>query len=162
MDQAQFKNLLESIIKKHILILGPHITLAILKKINEISIDEKGTVVNIHGSQEQILLKVVTQFLEISRDVAEKVVKETISQDSLYYTPVTLLLEQPEGQEKDKVVKTGNPAEKENRQLSPQSISPVQPISTASSEDGNEKSNIANLDNAKVEEINKLLGNTGG
>lgn len=70
----EYKNLLTEVVRKQIVILGPDITLAKIRKIKGISVDDTGTVTNINLEPQEITKQLTEQF----RDLSEEIVKKTM------------------------------------------------------------------------------------
>ena len=72
-SDQDYRKLLTEVIQKQIIILGPAITLAQVKKIQGITMRDDGTVTAVSGSTEEINKKLIEEFAKVSGFSASKI-----------------------------------------------------------------------------------------
>jgi len=65
-DSEQYKNLINDILAKQIVILGPDIVLAKAANVAGLSLDSSGKVVSIDGNPQQVLDKLIDEYIGLS------------------------------------------------------------------------------------------------
>lgn len=70
-DQEQYKALLSEIIAKQSIILGPEIALLKARNVQGVTVGEDGKVTNIQGNPQQILQKLVDEYVNLSGQIVK-------------------------------------------------------------------------------------------
>lgn len=71
-DQNQdYQNLLTEIIQKQVAILGPAIAVMKAKNIPGLEVKDDGTVINIEGDAQEIVKKLVDQYVDLSGQIVK-------------------------------------------------------------------------------------------
>lgn len=73
-DNEKYKILLTEIIKKQIIILGPDISVLKARNIKELTIEDDGTVTEINGDPQQILQKLIDEYVSLSGLIVKNIV----------------------------------------------------------------------------------------
>lgn len=73
-DNEKYKVLLTEIIKKQIIILGPDISVLKARNIKELTIEDDGTVTEINGDPQQILQKLIDEYVSLSGLIVKNIV----------------------------------------------------------------------------------------
>ncbi len=101
----EYKNLLTEVVKKQIIILGPNITLAKIKKVKGIAIDDTGTVTGISGQPQEITKQLIEEFRDLSEEIVRKTMKPIMlrkdqsSEETKSPTPEQTITKTEEAQE---------------------------------------------------------------
>ena len=75
----QYKELLTEIIKKQIVILGPDIAVLKARNIKEISVENDGAVTAIDGYPQQVLKKLIDEYVSLSGLIVKNIVGTIMS-----------------------------------------------------------------------------------
>ncbi|KKS96307.1 MAG: hypothetical protein A2W71_01840 [Candidatus Nealsonbacteria bacterium RIFCSPLOWO2_02_39_8] len=75
----QYKELLTEIIKKQIVILGPDIAVLKARNIKEISVENDGAVTAIDGDPQQVLKKLIDEYVSLSGLIVKNIVGTIMS-----------------------------------------------------------------------------------
>lgn len=78
-SDSDYKKIFTELIKKQMVILGPDITLAKVKNVSGIEINESGEVTNINGDAQQILQLLINQFVELSGAIVKKTMESILT-----------------------------------------------------------------------------------
>lgn len=73
------KKMFGELIKKQMLILGPDITLAKVKNVPGITVDQNGEVVGLTGDPQQLLQLLINQFVELSGMIVKKTMESILT-----------------------------------------------------------------------------------
>ena len=73
-----YKKIFTELIKKQMVVLGPDITLAKVKNVQGIEVNENGDVTNINGDAQQILQLLINQFVELSGAIVKKTMESIL------------------------------------------------------------------------------------
>jgi len=76
---ADFKKIYSELIKKQMLVLGPDITLAKVKNVSGITVDNNGEVQSITGDPQQLLQLLINQFVELSGTIVKKTMESILT-----------------------------------------------------------------------------------
>lgn len=93
-SQIDYKKLLSDLIKKQIEILGRDITLAKVKNVVGIKVDENGEVSELMGDPKVLLDKLTSEFLELSSLVVKRTIDSILSEYSIKPQEVKPIREQ--------------------------------------------------------------------
>jgi hypothetical protein len=72
-DSKQYINLINDIITKQTLILGPDIVLMKAKNISELKLDTAGKVLNIDGDPQVVLQKLIDEYIGLSGQIVKNI-----------------------------------------------------------------------------------------
>ena len=72
-DSKQYINLINDIITKQTLILGPDIVLMKAKNIPELKLDTAGKVLNIDGDPQVVLQKLIDEYIGLSGQIVKNI-----------------------------------------------------------------------------------------
>ena len=72
-EQQDYKNLINDIIAKQIVILGPDIVLLKAKNVSGLKLDSKGQVLTIDGNFQEILQKLVDEYIALSGQIVKNI-----------------------------------------------------------------------------------------
>lgn len=78
-DKADYTKFLTEVIKRHIIIFGPYITLMKAKKVVGLTVSETGEVLNIKGVLPELSTKLLEEFSTMSASVTNATVKSVLS-----------------------------------------------------------------------------------
>jgi len=78
-SQASIKMLFDEIISRHVSILGPDITYARVKHVPEIQLTPAGKVAEINGEGEEVLGKLINQFVDLSGLIVKKTLESIVA-----------------------------------------------------------------------------------
>lgn len=78
-DVEEYKQMLSELIKKQAVMLGPSVAFGKAKKVQGLTIDEKGNVMQITGDPQQVLKDIAREFMEISSQVAQNTIEALLS-----------------------------------------------------------------------------------
>lgn len=73
-NNKNYQTLLTQIIKDQMIILGPDITLARLRKVPEISVSEDGTVTSLPTNPQKVIQDMINEFVTISPFLTQKMI----------------------------------------------------------------------------------------
>lgn len=76
--ENDYKKIFTELIKKQIVVLGPDITLAKVKNVQGIEVNENGEVTSINGDAQQILQLLINQFVELSGAIVKKTMESIL------------------------------------------------------------------------------------
>lgn len=74
-SEKEYKELISEIVQKQISILGPDVAMTKAGSIAGLNLDEKGCVKSISGNQQEILQKLIDQYIELSGQIVKNVLK---------------------------------------------------------------------------------------
>ena len=74
-SEQDYKEVIGEIIKKQISILGPDVALLKAGSITGLKLDDKGSVLAVQGDNQEILQKLVDQYIELSGQIVKNVLK---------------------------------------------------------------------------------------
>jgi len=72
-EQNDYKELMTEIIKKQKAVLGPDIAVARAQRIPGLKVDAEGRVLGISGEEQEVLQKLVDQYIELSGQIVKNV-----------------------------------------------------------------------------------------
>lgn len=78
-NETDNKNLFTELIKKQIVILGPDITLAKVRNVKGIEVDQNGEVTGLAGDPQVLLQELIGQFVELSGLIVKKTMESILS-----------------------------------------------------------------------------------
>ncbi len=70
-EQEQYKRVIEEVVHKQSIILGPQIALLKARNVKEVSFSSKGDVLEIKGDPKQALEKLIDQYVELSGQIVK-------------------------------------------------------------------------------------------
>lgn len=73
------KKMFSELIKKQMLVLGPDITLAKVKNVPGLTVDQNGEVVSIEGDPQMLLQSLINQFVELSGMIVKKTMESILT-----------------------------------------------------------------------------------
>lgn len=76
---GDYKKLLTEVIKKQIIILGPDITLAKARNVPGLTIADDGTVTQLAGNPQELIQKLIDQFMELSGMIVKKTMEPLLA-----------------------------------------------------------------------------------
>lgn len=76
---TDYKKIFSELIKKQMLVLGPDITLAKVKNVQGITVDNNGEVQSITGDPQQLLQLLINQFVELSGMIVKKTMESILT-----------------------------------------------------------------------------------
>lgn len=132
--QQDYKGLFTQLIQKQILILGPDITIAKVKGVAGIDVDQQGNVINIMGDPQTVLQNLINQFVELSGLIVKKTMESILTSQIADLTKVAVPVQAPT----QTPVQT--PQAPVQGQVQPQPAAPVTPAP-----------------NENIEELNKMI-----
>jgi hypothetical protein len=68
-EKEEYKNLINDIISRQSIILGPEIAIMRARGVKGLTIGEKGEVTNIEGTPKEVLQKLIDQYVELSGQI---------------------------------------------------------------------------------------------
>lgn len=126
--QKDYEKILSELIQKQILILGPDITFAKVKKIGGLSVDGSGVVTHIEGDPPSVLQKLINEFVDLSG----LILKQTVESIIAHYPHLSHLVPPPE------IISNHNSVSRDLFQSDPQTVgvsSPPEMTSPSEPED---------------------------
>jgi len=78
-SDSDYKKIFTELIRKQMVVLGPDITLAKVKNVQGIQINEQGEVVGIQGDPQSILQLLINQFVELSGLIVKKTMESILT-----------------------------------------------------------------------------------
>lgn len=69
-----YKSMLSDIIKKQIVILGPQIAVLKARSVEGINVSDDGTVTEISGSEQQVLQRLIDEYVSLSGEIVKNAV----------------------------------------------------------------------------------------
>lgn len=70
---AEYKQLINEIIKKQILVLGPDIALVRARQIAGLTVDGRGTVLKITAPEQEVLQQLIDKYIELSGEIVKNI-----------------------------------------------------------------------------------------
>lgn len=77
-SDGDYKKIFTELIKKQMVVLGPDITLAKVKNVQGVEVNENGEVTNINGDPQAILQLLINQFVELSGAIVKKTMESIL------------------------------------------------------------------------------------
>lgn len=77
-SNSDYKKIFTELIGKQIIVLGPDITLAKVKNVAGIEVNDKGEVINIQGDAQHMLQLLINQFVELSGAIVKKTMESIL------------------------------------------------------------------------------------
>ena len=74
LSSREYVNIITEIIKKQAIILGPQIAVIKARNVVGITVSEDGTVTNISGNEQEILQKLIDQYVSLSGEIVRNAV----------------------------------------------------------------------------------------
>jgi len=71
----EFKKLIEEIIQKQIVILGPDITLIKVRNVSSLKVDDTGHITALSGDPREALKSVIEEFVALSGQIVKKTIE---------------------------------------------------------------------------------------
>jgi hypothetical protein len=78
-NDTDYKQLFSQLIKKQMLVLGPDITLAKVKNVIGLTVDVNGDVLKMEGDPQQMLQRLINQFVELSGMIVKKTMESILT-----------------------------------------------------------------------------------
>lgn len=78
-NTEQYKQLMTDVIQKQVVILGPQIALLKAKNVQGIAIDDQGRVTSIMGEPQEILQKLVNEYVALSGEIVKKAMEPLLN-----------------------------------------------------------------------------------
>ena len=78
-NDTDYKTIFTELIRKQMLVLGPDITLAKVKNVQGITVDNGGVVQSITGDPQQLLQQLINQFVELSGMIVKKTMESILT-----------------------------------------------------------------------------------
>lgn len=72
-EQQEYKNLINDIIAKEILVLGRDIVLLKAANVEGLSLDSSGKVARISGDEKQVLQKLIDEYIALSGEIVKNI-----------------------------------------------------------------------------------------
>ena len=72
-DHTDYKNLINDIIAKQTVILGPDIVVLKARNVEGLILDDNGHVLNIQGDPQQILQKLIDEYIALSGQIVKNI-----------------------------------------------------------------------------------------
>lgn len=154
-NDSDNKRIFSELIKKQMLILGPDITLAKVKNVSGITVDNNGEVQSITGDPQQLLQLLINQFVELSGMIVKK------TMESILTSYPGLLLTQVTNQNVASASNPIGPASIQNETVPLHSISSPSQISADRISDSGAasvNSQTVNVPSQKKESVSKMDG----
>ncbi len=148
------KKILTEVIRRQVAILGPDITIAKVKNVPGIQVNEKGEVLSIEGDPQVLLTALINQFVELSGLIVKK-------------TMESILLSQPSGaalfgqiSQAGSVSPINSPMPDAQANIEPEVQKQAPPVVPGASPaiHSDTESNITSA-NKDIEDLNKMLNN---
>lgn len=76
---SDYKKIFTELIKKQMIVLGPDITLAKVKNVQGVQINDQGEVTDIQGDPQALLQLLINQFVELSGAIVKKTMESIIT-----------------------------------------------------------------------------------
>lgn len=121
--QIDYKKLLNEIIQKQIVILGPSITLAKARKIEGLIVKDDGTVTQMHGEPQAVIENLINEFAQLSEFIVKKTIEplltgSTKSAESTFASNPQLhpQIPRPENNQEQKSSSESEPLPKNNQE----------------------------------------------
>lgn len=76
---GDYQKLLTEVIKKQMVILGPDITLAKARNVQGLTVADDGSVTSLSGNPQELIQKLVEQFVELSGMIVKKTMEPLLS-----------------------------------------------------------------------------------
>lgn len=76
---SDYQQLLTSVIKKQIVILGPDITLSKARNVKGLTVANDGTVTHVEGSPQEVIQALIDQFVQLSGLIVKKTMEPLLS-----------------------------------------------------------------------------------
>ncbi len=151
-NSDESKKILTEVIRRQVAILGPDITIAKVKNVPGIQVNEKGEVISIEGDPQVLLTALINQFVELSGLIVKK-------------TMESILLSQPSGAAIFGQMKSASPVSPQvadsptvnTEGVAVKEVPPVVPGASPAIHSDTE-SNITSA-NKDIEDLNKMLNN---
>ncbi|MEK7116962.1 MAG: hypothetical protein AAB837_02255 [Patescibacteria group bacterium] len=74
LSKDEYKQILTEIIKKQIIILGPQIAVLKARKVPGISVEDDGSIIDISGSEQIILQRLIDEYVALSGEIVRNAV----------------------------------------------------------------------------------------
>ena len=68
-----YQALMTEIVKKQVVILGPDIAVVKAKNVKELSVQDDGTVVGVHGDPQQVLQHLIDEYIALSGQIVKNI-----------------------------------------------------------------------------------------
>lgn len=78
-SETDYKQLFSQLIKKQMLVLGPDITLAKVRNVSGLTVDQNGEVTGVEGDPQQLLQGLINQFVELSGMIVKKTMESILT-----------------------------------------------------------------------------------
>jgi|GEM_PF-906631 len=78
-SDSDYKKIFTQLIKKQMIVLGPDITLAKVKNVQGIQVNEQGEVTDIQGDGQALLQLLINQFVELSGAIVKKTMESILT-----------------------------------------------------------------------------------
>lgn len=75
MSNDKSAQVLTGLIQKQMVILGPNVALERARKINGLTVDDKGVVTALKGDSEKILQSVIDEYISLTGDITKTIVQ---------------------------------------------------------------------------------------
>ena len=155
---SDYKKIFTELIKKQIVVLGPDITLAKVKNVAGIEVNENGEVTNINGDAQQILQLLINQFVELSGAIVKKTMESILMTYPGMATMATGVINGNISTPSAQVTPVNQPRNNESNQPKVVGANPfsdviAQPVSQTPTE----SDNTNQLPKAEMDSINKAL-----
>lgn len=76
---SDYKKIFTELIKRQMVVLGPDITLAKVKNVQGVEVNEQGEVTNIQGDPQALLQLLINQFVELSGAIVKKTMESILN-----------------------------------------------------------------------------------
>ncbi len=96
LSAQEYKSLLTEVIQKQMIALGPAITLAKVRKIKGITVDDNGRATDIKDTPQEITKQLNIEFKELSEEIARITMKPLLLRDEAPATQLGTPAPQPE------------------------------------------------------------------
>ena len=79
LSREDYKNIITEIIKKQAIILGPQIAVLKARNVPGIAVADDGLVTNIEGQEQEILQKLIDQYVSLSGEIVKNAVNSVFA-----------------------------------------------------------------------------------
>ena len=79
LSKEDYKNIITEIIKKQAIILGPQIAVLKARNVAGITVMDDGLVTSINGSEQEILQKLIDQYVSLSGEIVKNAVNSVFA-----------------------------------------------------------------------------------
>ena len=78
-DLEKYRNVITDLIQRQVVMLGPNVALAQVRKVGGLTVDDKGVVTAIDGNPREILSNVSKQYMALSGQIAQLTLEAVVA-----------------------------------------------------------------------------------